>query len=313
MNLTSLFSASVGIAILFLNLSSLALAQQMKSEEEARGAFLITRKKTADDPKKTAGGLNAPPAAKAPPRATPKSDLSKSKPPANAGGKKEASEPAERDSTVAATPVAIGIGYTLYQRNNRGEAVRVNLTKTFYKDDSVRFVIEPNIDGYLYIFYAENDSEPAMIFPDHRLNQGENAIKAHVPYEVPSRNAAIPWFTFDENPATENLYIVVTRAPLPGIPTGSELAQFCQSFVRVRQECSWKPSKRQFDLTLAQADEPKIVSLNKTLGQTQAVVESEAISRGIKLKPEAPEPSLVLMNVAPDQNILVMKTQLIHR
>ncbi len=310
MNFTTRSSASVGIAILFLNLSSLALAQEAKSEEEARGAFLITRKKPADDPKKPVGDPKKSSEAKPPARPTPKPDLSTSKPPANAREKKQATEPEGRDSTATAAPVAIGVGYTLYQRNNRGETVRVNLTKTFYKDDSVRFVIEPNIDGYLYIFHAENDGEPAMIFPDHRLNQGENAIKAHVPYEVPSRNAAIPWFTFDENAATENLYIVVTRAPLPKVPTGSELVKFCQPFGR---ECSWKPSKGQFDLVLAKADEPKIVSLNKTLGQTQAAVESEAISRGIKLKPEAPEPSLVQMNVAPNQDILVMKTQLTHR
>jgi hypothetical protein len=306
MKSTTHFSASVIIAILFLTPPPLTPAQEIKSEAEARGAFLITRKKTADDPKTT-------PNIKPPARPTPKPDLSKSKTPANAKGKKQTSEPEGRDSTTtaASAPLTpIGVGYTLYQRNNRGEAIRVDLAKTFYKDDSVRFVIEPNIDGYLYIFHAENDGEPTMIFPDHRLNHGDNAIKAHVPYEVPSRNAAIPWFTFDENAATENLYIVVTRAPLPNVPTGLELARLCQSSGR---ECSWKPPKEQFNLVLAKANEPKIVSLNKTLGQTQAAIENEAISRGIKLKPEAPEPSLVQMNVAPNQEILVMKTQLIHR
>jgi hypothetical protein len=92
-------------------------------------------------------------------------------------------QPAEAaPQPTAPEPGAIGLGYTLYQRAESGEVKRVRASQPFYENDQVRFVIEPNIDGYLYIFYTENDGEPEMIFPDHRLSQGANQVKAHVPY-----------------------------------------------------------------------------------------------------------------------------------
>jgi hypothetical protein len=304
-----ILSALFGLA---LQLSPAALAMQEtsgktpQSEDQARGAFLITRKKLgdSDSSKKTA-------AAAAPKQS--QAELSKSKTPARNKSRKPARAGSKPESVnaVAEPPGAepIGIGYTLYQRNKQGEAVRVNPSTTFYENDSVRFVIEPNIDGYLYIFHAENDADPVMIFPDHRLKEGDNAIKAHVPYEVPARDASVNWFTFDENSAVENLFIVVTRAPLPNIPTGGELAGYCKS---IGEECNWKPSRSQFDVVRAKASDPKIVSASRSLGEVQASVESEAISRGIKLKAEAPEPALVHLNVSPSLNVLVMKTQLKH-
>jgi hypothetical protein len=220
-------------------------------------------------------------------------------------------QPENKEPVVGSKPGApapIGIGYSLYQRNNLGEAVRVDPETRFKTGDSARFVIEPNINGYLYIFHAENDGPPKMIFPDHRLDEGDNTIKAHVPYEVPSRKWS-RWFAFKGNPATENLYLVVTREPLPGVPTGSKLDDFCQQNVK---ECPWKPAKAQFDLVLGKAGEVKTASSLKELGKSQSPVESEAIVKARDLELSAPEPSLVVMNVSAKQDILVMKTQLIH-
>ncbi len=213
-------------------------------------------------------------------------------------------------ATPAPAPAPLGLGFTLYQRNERGEAKRVHPETVFRKDDAVRFVIEPNIDGYLYIFYSEGETEPVMIFPDHRLHEGDNRIIAHVPYEVPSRHSKTPWFVFDEKPAVENFLIVITKTPLAGAPAGASLVKYCLSF---GEDCNWKPSKPQIDLVVAQLDQPKLVSLSKSLGKLQAAIEEVAIARGIKLKSEEPEPAIVQMNVSAALDILVMKTQLIHR
>src|SRR5262245_20983863 len=180
----------------------------------------------------------------------------------------------------------------------------------FIYNNVVRFVIESNIDGYLYVFHAENDSAPQMIFPDYRINQGANGIVAHVPYELPSRRAEIKWFTFDENPSTENLYIVLTRQLLPHVPTGLALAAYCEP---KDQECVWKPSQSQLSELLSNFDGPKILSSSRAIGQAQDKVELEAIERGIKLRSEAPEPTFIYMNASAKSGILVMKTQLIHR
>ena len=119
-----------------------------------------------------------------------------------------------------------------------------------------------------------------------------------------------PWFEFDGTPSIENLLIIVTRTQLPAVPVGKELVRFC---LPIGDECTWKPSKPQFDRVFAKADAPKIVSESKTLGQLLAQVEEFAIMRGIKLKAQDPEPTIVQMNLSAAQDILVMKTQLIHR
>ena len=284
-------------------------SQESASPEEARGAFIKTRKPVSEA---------APGVAQPQPRPTPASP-SKPSPPAGNRRRNQPRQPSSVALTTTAvapapaatlSPAPLGLGFPLYQRNERGEARRVHPATVFRKDDAVRFVIEPNVDSYLYIFYSEGEAEPVMIFPDHRLHEGSNRILAHVPYEVPSRHSRTSWFVFDEKPAVENLMIVVTRTPLAGAPTGASLVKYCLPF---GDDCNWKPSKPQFDPVVAQLDQPRLVSLDKSLGQLQAATEEVAIAKGIKLKSQEPEPAIVQMNISATMDILVMKAQLIHR
>src|SRR5262249_40361914 len=122
----------------------------------------------------------------------------------------------------------LGLGYTIFKKTTDGVPVRVNPVREFRKDEGVRFMIEANTAGYLYIFHNENDESPKMIFPDPRLKGGTNQIKAHVPYEVPSREEPGDWwFFFDDKPGTERFYLMVTREPLVGVKTGETLIAYC--------------------------------------------------------------------------------------
>jgi Domain of unknown function (DUF4384) len=80
----------------------------------------------------------------------------------------------------------IGLGCTLFKRGPRDAAVRVSTRREFRGGDAVRFMVESNITGYLYVFHVENDGPAKMLFPDARLQGGNNVVKAHVPREVPS-------------------------------------------------------------------------------------------------------------------------------
>jgi hypothetical protein len=143
-----------------------------------------------------------------------------------------------------------------------------------------------------------------MIFPDHRLSQGANQVKAHVPYEAPSRNAPIKWFTFTDNlNAKLRLFIVVSRQPLPKVPTGQELVAQCKS---ARDECVWKPSQEIFKPVLDSDGEKKLVNRKETSGQILASNEDDAINRGIKLKATELEPDVVYLNTSSKSDILVV-------
>jgi hypothetical protein len=210
------------------------------------------------------------------------------------------------------TSVAIGLGYSLYMQDKLGRSVRVDPSRTFKAGDKVRLNLESNINGYLYVFYRENDSPPIMLFPDARLNGGSNQITAHVPYEVPSSKEPDPrnqWFTFDNKPATENLYIIVTREPLPDTPIGAELAKFCTPDFKT---CTVPVSETAWAKVEEGLKENVIVSKSKTYNQLQTANESKAIERGLGLTADDPEPSIVRMAAVSKSKTLVTAISLIH-
>src|SRR5262249_37152713 len=135
------------------------------------------------------------------------------------------------DQPKAAPEEPVALGFTLYQRGPDSEPVRVNPAKVFHSGDALRLIIESNIDGYLYIFHTEDNGPVQMLFPNPRLYRGDNRIKAHVLYEVPSRGEKDQedrWWVFNDKPATERLYLIMTRELLPLVPTGDMLLAYCR-------------------------------------------------------------------------------------
>jgi len=218
------------------------------------------------------------------------------------------------EETVTLDPNTIGLGYTLYMRDGNGDPVRVDPQREFTKGDRIRLTFEPNTDGYLYIFYQENDKQPKMIFPDVRLNNGSNKISAHVPYEVPSPTAADErnrWFAFDQYPAIEHLFVVVTRQPLPNVPVGDELVSYCNA---KKGPCPWQLTPAVWAQVKKNANDTSvIVSKAKDAGTRQTEREQVATTRGLGLSDEAPPPSVIRMNASSNTGLLVTEVDLVHK
>lgn len=208
---------------------------------------------------------------------------------------------------------AIGLGYTLFMRAPNGRTVRAEPSREFHNGDSVRIALEPNVDGYLYVFHTEGDGAPEMIYPDWRLDGGENWIEAHVPVEVPSSEETderLRWFTFYGNAGIERLYVVVSREPLPGVPTGDRLVTFCAAN---KDKCPWRPlSEMWAQVQNATRADVKVVSA-KSFGQPLSDKEQVATTRGLGLDQTAPEPSVIRMNASTNAPVLVAVLDLIHK
>ncbi|MFL6212172.1 MAG: DUF4384 domain-containing protein [Pyrinomonadaceae bacterium] len=240
--------------------------------------------------------------------------------PANKGTGVKVKGTTERPDTSANVtlanfnPAAIGIGYTLFQKDVNGDARRVDPNHVFHVGDAIRISLEANTDGYLYVFYTENEGEPQMIFPDSRLGRGSNYIRAHVPYEVPSNMEAderLRWFSFDATPASEHLYIVVTREPLPNVPTGEGLVTYCAD---PNHSCPWNPPRSLWaQLTKGQGHEQVAMSQIKDEGHVQTSGEREATTRGLGLAADAPEPTVVRMNASSTTGLLITQLTLVHK
>lgn len=285
----------------------LFIVNAQEPDDEVRGAFLSTRPKTTNQ--------NATRRRRRNMNGNVNSDASTTKKTTNTGtGNANTAKFANQNSSIGSGPVqAIGLGYTLFMRDSSGRSVRVEPSHEFHSGDRVRISLEPSIDGYLYVFHTEGGGQPEMIYPDARLDGGENWIEAHVPMEVPSSEQSderYHWFVFDNNPATERLYVVVTREPLPAVPTGAELVKFCAAN---KDKCPWRPfSEVWTQVQDASRAEVKVVA-SKTSGQPQTEKEQEATTRGLGLDQSAPQPAVIRMNAVTNAPVLVTVLELIHK
>jgi Domain of unknown function (DUF4384) len=289
------------LAIMVFTLGYLIVSAQQPGDEDVRGAFLSSRPKTTN--------ANAPSHRHKPRRTTSTSAGASVSVSSGNLTTANANRPTSRVKTVG----PIGLGYTLFMRDQFGRAVRVDPTHAFHNGDSVRVSLEPSIDGYLYIFHTENDGLPEMIYPDSRLDYGDNLIDAHVPVEVPSSEATderLRWFTFYGNGGVERLYIVVTRDPLPGVPTGDTLVSFCAAN---KDRCPWHPAADVWAQVQVGAKADVKIVTSSQFGQPQSNAEVVATTRGLGLDQSAPQPSVIRMTASTKAPVLVTVLDLLHQ
>ena len=139
--------------ILLTAACGLYVASAQQSDEEVRGAFLSSRPKTTN--------ANAPARRRrAPQRNTNTSVANKN---TNISGRNTNANTTNGNTSVAnqngnkAPQQAIALGYTMFMRDVNGRAVRIDPTREFHNGDRIRISLEPNIDGYLYVFHTEGD------------------------------------------------------------------------------------------------------------------------------------------------------------
>ncbi len=298
------------IFVLLLAVGALAcglyVVSAQEPDDEVRGAFLSSRPKTTN---------NNAPSRRHRPRHTNSNTNASSGAATNANANTAATNTntAHNKNSSKNEAQAIGLGYTLFMKSANGRGVRVEPSREFHNGDSVRLALEPNVDGYLYIFDAENEGAPQMIYPDPRLDAGDNSVEAHVPIEIPSSEETderLRWFTFYGNGGNEHLYVVVTREPLKGVPTGDDLVGFCAA---QKDKCPWHPPTDVWaqvqDATKA---EVKVIT-GRTFGQPQSDKEKVATTRGLGLDKSAPPPSVIQMNVSTRAPVLVTLLDLVHK
>lgn len=285
-------------------------------EEETRGGFITSRPATVSASVGGSVGGSAGVGSAGAPRRKPRRRPAAAKNTQKSTTKSTNTAAAANANTGAGVKAysapALGMGYTLYMRNENGDAVRVDPSRSFRTGERVRILLETNTDGYLYIFNTTDNGAPVMIYPDTRLDDGGNYIEAHVPIEIPSREEQdenYRWFTFDNKPGTERLYIVFSREPLPGVPIEDDLVKYCG---QGGQNCPWRPSSALWAQVKAGMNARVQVARSKAYGQAQTTTEADAVNRGVGLTRSAPEPSVIRMNASSTSGLIVTVLELAH-
>jgi hypothetical protein len=287
------------LACLIALVPALAFAQQ---DEDVRGAFMTTRPKAAPKGNKPVPG-NRPSRRRPKPIVTGGTDTDATK-----GGSTTKKDTPEKLNTAR-----IGLGLTLFMRDSNGLAVRTDPTHQFRKGDHVRFLVETNADGFLYVFNTTDGGQPIMIYPDPEVDEAGNYFQAHVPFEIPSSLSAeerLRWFTFDDHTGAEKLYFVFTREPLGAVPIEDDLITYCREN---DGKCPWHPAADTWAKIQKAIDEPVQVAKTDTMGNAQTAPERQAVARGIGLNRDDPEPSLIMLTASTTRNMLVAVVDLIHK
>jgi hypothetical protein len=283
------------------------VASAQQSDEEVRGVFLSSRPKTTNP-------NPAPRRRHQPPRNTNTSAARNSNSGRNANITTTNANASFANKNANKAPLsAIALGYTMFMRDVNGRAVRIDPTREFHNGDRIRISLEPNVDGYLYVFHTEGDGQPEMIFPDTRLEGGENWVEAHVPMDVPSTvetDERLKWLEFYGNAATEHLFVVLTREPLADVPIAETLTALCSAN---KKDCPWHPSVDVWTrIQQAAKADVKVVTSNAT-GQAQTDKEQVATTRGLGLDQTAPQPSVIRMSASSSAPVLVTTLDLVHK
>lgn len=124
---------------------------------------------------------------------------------------------AQRD---ASSSVNAGIMYYIEWQRPDGHLERVNPSVTFRSGDRIRIQLKSNVNGVLTIAQRNQDGGASVLFPDSRVNGGDNHINAGQVTALPS---ATSWFRFDDTPGEEHLFVVLTPdghgpSALPTVP-----------------------------------------------------------------------------------------------
>lgn len=278
--------------------SMAAFGQQ---DEDVRGAFMTTRPQPTG---KVTGEKSS--GTTRPSHRRPKPDTI-----AKDGNKKKPGPTPTPSNPTKLNTARLGLGLTLFMRDSNGHAIRTDPAHEFRKGDHIRVLIETNADGYLYVFNTTDGGQPVMIYPDPELDEAGNYFQAHVPFDLPSSLAAeerLRWLTFDEHAGAEKVYFVFTREPLNAVPIEDDLVTYCRN-----GKCPWSPGPDVWAQIQAEMNGAVKVAKVGRLGSTQTSAEELAITRGIGLNRDDPEPSLIMLTASTSKNILVATLDLIHK
>ena len=94
-------------------------------------------------------------------------------------------ETTRRRPKIERTPL-LTIQWRVLKRNPDGTELETNPTTMFHTGDRLRLAITPNQEGYLYIIHHSEGRDGAIIFPDSRINDGQNFVKKDQEYVLPA-------------------------------------------------------------------------------------------------------------------------------
>jgi hypothetical protein len=103
----------------------------------------------------------------------------------------------------------LGLRYTVLKLAGDNTPTEVATDTVFHAGDRIRFAVETNAPGYLYIIQHGSSGNWKPMFPSPEIDDGSNHVEGWHPYTMPPNSR----YAFDTNVGTENVFIVFSLHP----------------------------------------------------------------------------------------------------
>ena len=103
----------------------------------------------------------------------------------------------------------LGLRYTVLKLAADNTPTEVPNDTVFHAGDRIRFSVETNGPGYLYIISQGSSGTWKPMFPSPEIDDGSNRVEGWHTYTMPPKSRLV----FDEQTGTEKIFIVFSRSP----------------------------------------------------------------------------------------------------
>jgi hypothetical protein len=117
-----------------------------------------------------------------------------------------------RASATSSQP--LGMKYSILESSDgSNEMHEVAPDTVFHSGDHIRFNVQSNSDGYLYILARGSSGTWQVLFPSEAVGGGSNRVQGFQSYTMPPGHQ----FTFDEQAGAEKVFLILSREPVPDL------------------------------------------------------------------------------------------------
>lgn len=121
------------------------------------------------------------------------------------------------------------VQYRVLIRRPNGTQGESSLASVFHSGDKLRLGVTANQNGFLYVIHQKEGQDGQVLFPDSRVNNGENYVDRNQEFILPPMNCTSNpddcWYEVTSDPGKEYFIFVFSRdqiTDLPNTPGSSE-------------------------------------------------------------------------------------------
>jgi Domain of unknown function (DUF4384) len=118
------------------------------------------------------------------------------------------------------------VQYRVMIKRPDGSEGESSLASVFHTGDLLRLGVTANQDGFLYVVYQKEGQDGQIMFPDSRVNHGENYVTNNQEFILPPLQCPLPnpddcWYKVTDDPTQEFFIIVFSRDQITDLPNSA--------------------------------------------------------------------------------------------